>query len=265
MRRLLQRLRPAPRNTNERQRGRYRPILTRDPDVIYAIGDVHGCLDALLRLERAIIEDAAERPGLKMIVMLGDYIDRGPDSAGVLEHLTRGPPVGFRRVCLCGNHDELFLKIFREPSSLHAWLDLGGTRTLASYGIDFPRLRHELREGTNQAVDFIRSVVPPDHLVGVAGIPVSLTTPSYFFAHAGARPGVPLAEQSEEDLLWIRQDFLKAPPGTFDRRIVHGHTPTPAPFVDAARVAVDTGAFGGGGLTAACLTRGEVSFLCVNT
>ncbi|WP_416357055.1 metallophosphoesterase [Aureimonas phyllosphaerae] len=239
-------------------------MLPSDPDVIYAIGDVHGCLGALLDLERAIVKDSARWPGFKLIVMLGDYVDRGPESAGVLAHLSKGPPVGFRRVCLCGNHDDLFLRIFQEPSSLHAWLDIGGSKTLQSYGIDFPQLQQELRNGSVWATDFIRSTVPPEHLHGLARLPVSLTTPTWFFAHAGARPGIALERQTDEDLMWIRREFLEAPAGSFDRIVVHGHTPTAVPYYDAFRIGVDTGAFGGGRLTAARLTRDAVSFLHID-
>lgn len=265
MRRFLQRIRPFFDKGQNSTGVRNRPLLGRDPDLIYAIGDVHGCLDTLVRMERAIHEDSAGQSGFKLIVMLGDYIDRGPDSSGVLAHLAKGPPVGFRRVCLCGNHDELFLRIFQDPSSLHAWLDFGGSRTLQSYGIDFVQLNQELRGGTGWATDFIRSVIPPEHLLGLSRLPVSLTTPSWFFAHAGARPGIPLDRQSEKDLMWIRQEFLNAPIGSFDRVIVHGHTPTDAPYADEARIGVDTGAFSGGPLTAARLSRNGVSFLCVTS
>jgi serine/threonine protein phosphatase 1 len=265
MRRVLQRFNPFARAARGPQKWRSRPVLPRNPDVIYAIGDVHGCLGALLELERVIVQDSAHWPGFKLIVMMGDYVDRGPESAGVLAHLSKGPPVGFRRVCLCGNHDDLFLRIFREPSSLHAWLDVGGSKTLQSYGIDFPQLQRELRVGAASATDFIRSAVPPEHLFGLSRLPASLTTPTWFFAHAGARPGVALARQTEKDLMWIRQEFLEAPLGTFDRIVVHGHTPNPNPYIDAARIGVDTGAFGGGGLTAARLTREGVSFLCVKS
>lgn len=254
------RQRPEAKDDNSERR---RLQLTSDPDVIYAIGDVHGCLDALVRLERLIVDDARDRAGTKLIVMLGDYVDRGPESCGVLDHLLAGPPAGFRRVCLSGNHDQAFLNVFSRPETLHHWLDIGGFQTLKSYGIGSRELQEHLRSGLKHGVHFIAAAVPVEHLTGLRQLPVSLVTPTYFFSHAGARPGYDLAAQSDDDLMWIRREFMTALPGTFDRIMVHGHTIVPRPCADAVRISLDTGAYRGGGLSAARLDRDGVSFLSV--
>lgn len=257
----LRRARQSPFGVSSSPRRR-RLQLSSDPDLIYAIGDVHGCLAQLRALEKMIVEDAAEKTGTKLIVMLGDYIDRGPNSAGVLEHLIDGPPEGFHRVCLCGNHDQVFLDVLTKPSLFENWLAMGGDATLASYGLNTSYLLEHLSMVPYQIVEEIRRAVPAAHVEGMKRMPVSLMTPGYFFAHAGARPGIPWGEQTEIDLMWIREDFLSGNHETFDRIVVHGHTVVRRPFSNFSEIAVDTGAFLGGPLTAARIEKGSVSFLC---
>jgi serine/threonine protein phosphatase 1 len=240
---------------------RRRLTLSQDPDLIYAVGDVHGCLDALKRLEAAIIDDAKGHLGTKLIVMLGDYIDRGPESAAVLEHLLQGPPDGFHRVCLIGNHDQAFLDVLEKPAQLPAWLNVGGDRTLASYGLNTDYLRDHLSMKPDEVIREIRAAVPLSHLAALERLPVCLMTPRYFFAHAGARPGLGWDAQTDRDLMWIRDEFLLAPAASFDRIVVHGHTISNRPAWIGQRICVDTGAFLGRPLAAARLEGTSVSFL----
>jgi serine/threonine protein phosphatase 1 len=223
------------------------------PAVIYAIGDVHGCLAQLQDLTAQIVADAADIAGEKWIVMLGDYIDRGPDSAGVIEVLLAPAPAGFRRICLTGNHETLMLEFIDSPSPTASWLRWGGLETLGSYGIAGNRMA-ELSRSAMIAV--LTSHVPDEHLRFLRELPVSLSLPGVIFVHAGLRPGVPLEQQRLEDLLWIREPFLSAP-GEPGQLVVHGHTPGLEPEITQGRIGIDTGAFQGGPLTAVRLQQGR--------
>ncbi len=220
------------------------------PAAIYAIGDVHGCLEQLVALEAAIADDGRDVEGEKWLVTLGDHIDRGPDSAGVLEHLLQPPPPGFRRFNLLGNHDSMMLDFLRRPVGDAAWLDEGGRETLASYGVSDPW----------EPGDLDRSI-PPSHRELLESLPIYLSLPGWLFVHAGIRPGIPLALQSDEDLIWIRAPFLNAQ-FTGGLRIVHGHTPGPDVVTTAHRIDVDTQCFRSGKLSAVRVTPdGGTTFL----
>ncbi|MGV8955667.1 MAG: metallophosphoesterase family protein [Cypionkella sp.] len=219
---------------------------TQWPRVIYAIGDVHGCRDELVQLESLIAADAASLTGEKWIVMLGDYVDRGPHSAAVLDRLCARPPSGFRRICLVGNHETMMLAFMSAPDSSAEWLKFGGVETLASYGIDVesfmranPKARHQI----------LASYIPTEHIEFLQSLPVLLALPDTLFVHAGIRPGFGIEDQIEDDLLWIREPFLSHP-NPLGIRVVHGHTPVSQPEIVGNRIAVDTGAFGTGILTA---------------
>lgn len=220
---------------------------------VYAIGDVHGCADRLRSLHRAVARDAAARPVPRtVLVHLGDYVDRGLDSAGVLDLLTNGPRPGVGRVVnLMGNHEELLLAALASESreSVGVWLDNGGTATLASWGIP---------AGTPPQA--WPGLIPPSHLAFLRSLVPSWQLDGYLFAHAGVRPGVTLDRQSREDLLWIRQPFLSWP-DRLGAVVVHGHTPEDGPVVRLNRIGIDGGAVFGGRLTCAVLEESEVRFL----
>jgi serine/threonine protein phosphatase 1 len=235
-----------------------RIVLTREPQTLYAIGDVHGCIEKLRRAEAAIEQDAAATPGTKLLVLLGDYIDRGHGSAEVLDHLIARPVVGVERICLCGNHEAIFLDLLDGKADFDAWLDFGGAQTLASYGIDVHYLRRNLGFGTKRILDELVRSIPERHVAFLRSLPVSVETPLHFFCHAGVRPGRPLAEQSERDLMWIRSEFLRAPAAGNLKRIVHGHTPFAEPRVEDGRISLDTGAYLGGHLTVARISGDDV-------
>jgi serine/threonine protein phosphatase 1 len=238
-------------------KSRNRLALDRRPAVIYAIGDVHGCLAELVELERLIIDDAAGVDGPRLLVMLGDYIDRGPRSAQVLDHLIEPPPAGFTRVNLLGNHEQMLLDFLAAPRRADNWLEFGAEATLASYGAD-PLLA---KKGAVPAATALAAMMPREHIEFLEALPTLFTVPGYAFAHAGIAPGVPLDQQSDEDLIWIRKPFLDAPPRN-DVVVVHGHTPGKEPVVTAARICVDTAAFATGRLTAVRIpAEGEISFL----
>lgn len=216
--------------------------------VVYAIGDVHGCLDELLALEDAIVQDAATLPGRKLIIMLGDYVDRGPASAQVLDHLVAHPPTGLERICLAGNHELAMLDYLEGRSSLAAWLRMGAESTLQSYGIDHRRLIEIFRD-QEQVDDAIRRSISPAHFALLRAMPVLIETARYIFVHAGVRPGVPLDKQTDEDLVFIRSAFFERA-HLLTRYVVHGHTPVEQAGREGMRVNLDTGAFFTGRLTA---------------
>ncbi|MBC8129222.1 MAG: serine/threonine protein phosphatase [Rhizobiaceae bacterium] len=237
--------------------------IDREPERVYAVGDVHGCLDKLRRLEASIVADASGIAGEKIIVHLGDYIDRGPDSARVIDHLLSPAPEGFRRICLCGNHEALLLQALDDPETTAGWLAIGGVRTLESYGYDLEHMADAFRIGRIEAARRVLARLPAPHVAFLRALPVSFTTPARLFVHAGVRPGIALEQQSDHDLLWTR--FLSAEPAgrslLAGRCVVHGHTVTAMPFASNERVCVDTGAYRGSPLTAACFDGGPVRFL----
>ena len=224
---------------------------------IYAIGDIHGEADLLDLLLEEINRDAAEHPAARrLLVYLGDYIDRGPDSPGVLDRLRAGPPEGFEQFCLLGNHEEMLLGCLKGISrATMVWLLNGGDATCRSYGVD-PTQDSEL------VADEIRRAVPLEHKELLHGLRLSHQEGDYFFVHAGIRPGVALDRQRREDLIWIRRTFCdsKEDHGCV---VVHGHSPAPEPEDLPNRINVDTGASYGNALTAVVLQGPERSFLQV--
>lgn len=243
-------------------RRKEQPDAPRVPDdaVVYAIGDVHGCLDLLQKLEREIADDMARRKASRRVVVyLGDYIDRGPDSRGVIEHLSTRPLPGCESVHLAGNHDRWLLDFLDDPGQGHAWLMNGGRATLASYGVGdvAKESRRQELQGLRDALD---RVLPAHHRAFLQGLAYCHEEGDYFFAHAGVRPDVPLAEQEPADLLWIREEFLYSD-ADFGKVVVHGHTPTHTPEEYKNRIGVDTGAFMSNRLTALVLEGAKRRFL----
>ena len=233
----------------------------------YAVGDVHGCDDRLAALHRLIAADARQRPGPDcLLIHLGDYIDRGPQSAAVIARLAADPIPGMACVNLAGNHEQMMLAALgRLPPLLDdglandpvgQWLGNGGAATLRSWGLSPSAPPATWRAGLPAAhLDFLRSL-QLRHQVG-----------PYLFVHAGLRPGVPLAAQDAHDQLWIREPFLHWPTdlqvGVPGLVAVHGHTPNPLPEVRAHRIGIDTGAVAGGPLTCLVLEANTLRFLAV--
>lgn len=229
-----------------------RPRLELDsfPAAIYAVGDVHGCLDQLRRLHDTILTDGTDISGPKLILMLGDYVDRGPNSAETLDFLLEPLDDGFQRLCLCGNHDDMMLAHILDPQ-ISSWLDYGGLETLASYGIDVPAYRDA---AIRQRKALVESHIPQSHLDFLADLPVLVTVPGTIFSHAGIRPDLPLDEQADVDLMWAVHDYDASAYSGLPL-VVHGHTPMPEPLVERHRICVDTGCFATGTLTAIRLQR----------
>lgn len=218
---------------------------------IYAIGDVHGHADLLAELLEAIERDRRERPVERSIeITLGDYVDRGPHSRGVID-LLLAPPRQGERICLGGNHETALLDFLDEPDTLSDWLVFGARPTLDSYGVSVPP--YYLDADDVAAVrDAFAAALPAEHLGFLRGLRDGFDAAPYFFAHAGVRPGRSIAEQRPRDLRWIREPFLSSD-ADLGRIVVHGHTPDEQPIVRRNRICVDTGAFATGVLTAVVL------------
>lgn len=217
------------------------------PGALYAVGDVHGRLDLLTALEARIVEHARDVTGEVWIILLGDVVDRGPSSAQVIDHLLAEPAPGFRRICLGGNHEEAMLDALGDPQAYSLWRGVGGSETLASYGINAARLEGRSWETVRAALD---RYIPQTHRTFLETLPVLLQVPGFVLVHAGLRPGIPLAEQTDRDLRWLGSDAGGAEE---DFTIVHGHTIVPRVMIGKGRIAVDTGAYKTGRLSAVCL------------
>jgi serine/threonine protein phosphatase 1 len=219
---------------------------------VYAIGDIHGCCEQLRQLHAAIADDlAAHPPASAILVHLGDMIDCGPDSAGVVSLLAAGPPiVGLPTINLMGDHERTALDALSgDGAAATDWLYMGGGMALQSWGIPADTPRSEWRAMMPTApIDFLRGLAL-EHREG-----------DYLFVHAGIRPGVALDEQAEEDLLGIRQSFL-ASEADFGAVVVHGHSANPTPVVRPNRIGIDTGAGYGGKLTCAVLEGDGIAFM----
>ena len=207
---------------------------------IYAIGDIHGRLDLLHRMAKLIAADLEiDKPSASLAVFLGDYVDRGPSSRGVVDWLLAGPGPCDSQVFLRGNHEAVLLDFLDNPGALADWSRFGGLETLFSYGVqlklplrlaDFPDLQKRFA-----------GALPESHRDFLKATRLSFTSGGYFFVHAGVRPRIALGLQKSEDLLWIRDEFLVSPHPA-EKTVVHGHTPVAAPELLGHRINVDTGA-----------------------
>lgn len=214
----------------------------------YAVGDIHGRLDLLEELLEALEEDIAARPPKPtFVIFLGDFVDRGPDSAGVIERLRTWQPRGVEPVFLAGNHEEMLLRIMAgKAANVHRWLEFGGKECVASYGVDPAQLE---RLDDRRAGELLRNAVPQEHRTFLESLGDSFRFGDYLFVHAGIRPGVALGEQTTADLRWIRDPFLS---DTTEHGfvVVHGHTIFDEVDERTNRIGIDTGAYRTGVLTA---------------
>lgn len=226
---------------------------------IYAIGDIHGRLDLLERAIVAIGRDIDKRGPAELTLTLGDYIDRGPSSSGVIERLLANP-FPTPHVPLKGNHEQVLEQFLVDPRILDEWRGGGALETLHSYGV--PVADAMMGRNYDAASKALAEVLPAAHRDFIAGLKTSYVTDRYFFCHAGVRPGIPFAEQSDNDLMWIRHEFLSSDED-FGRRVIHGHTPVAEPDVRPNRINIDTGAFVSGRLTCIALEDAGYRFLKV--
>ena len=228
-------------------------------DIIYAVGDVHGCLEHLKGLEKQIETDAVKSEGRKAAILyLGDLVDRGPKSAHVLDHVTAHHS-HLPRLALRGNHEELFLQFFDKPQDHLDWLDFGGLETLNSYSIYRSRRSFESARSSELRL-LLDASIPTAHLDFLRTLPHFAQSGDFLFCHAGVDPTRPLEAQTAEDYMWARERFLSHV-GSYDMRIVHGHTPQQVASEEEGRIGLDTGAYVSGTLSCA---RVDLSYQTVS-
>jgi serine/threonine protein phosphatase 1 len=243
------------------------PSRSTEGELIYVMGDIHGRYDLLKAALAGVARDSAEQASgrLPRLVLLGDYIDRGPDSAKVLQALIwlqrRGD---FALTLLKGNHEQGMLAFLEEPDRGEPWLGYGGAETLSAYGVEPPA------PGAGPAAlartrDALMDQMPASHLHLLQELELMAVVGDYAFVHAGVRPDRPLEAQTENELLWIREGFVDAP-GPFERVIVHGHTwLNEQPQVLEHRIGLDTGAYATGVLTVARLDEASLELFQVRS
>jgi len=222
----------------------------------YAIGDIHGRLDLLEIAHAKIVADARNAPEERRVVSyLGDYIDRGPDSAPTIDRLIAGPPEGFEAVHLIGNHEDTLIRFLDDVRLGPQWLGFGGMATLQSYGVRRPSSGSN-RERWEALRLAMRAALPPAHLAFLRALRPWYALGDYLVVHAGVRPGLPIERQNPEDLIWIRDAFLESD-ADFGAVVVHGHSPIREPEIRANRINIDTGACFTGRLTCLVLHDAE--------
>jgi serine/threonine protein phosphatase 1 len=228
---------------------------------VYAIGDVHGRLDLLQDLHQQIRDHAREYPIVRRVVVhIGDYIDRGYQSRQTIDYLLDSPLPGFDMVHLLGNHERTLLEFLDDIAVGPGWLRYGGRETLFSYGIAWDHNLDEAEEALRRIQTDLRHRLPERHRRFFETLPLTHQEGDYLFVHAGVRPGVPLERQAPDDLLWIRDEFLTST-ADHGKVVVHGHSISEEPVLRANRVGIDTGAFATGRLTCLVLEGNQRSFL----
>jgi serine/threonine protein phosphatase 1 len=244
--------RPSPPRGPVARSSTVREARSRLSGTVYAIGDLHGrldCFETLLGLIRADAEQLPPDEPVPTIILLGDLIDRGPDSAGCIERSIRlGAEDWCQLETIKGNHEQALLQFLDDPGVGPTWVQHGGAATLMSYGVDVQRA--DPAKGWVSVQTAFAEALPPEHLRFCESMKLWVERDDYIFVHAGVRPGVPIALQSEADLLWIRGEFLRAERPHADKVIVHGHTPRREPDLNRWRIGLDTGAYASGVLTA---------------
>lgn len=229
--------------------------------LVYAVGDIHGHVRQLDMLLGHIADDAAvsrpaERP---LLIFIGDYVDRGPDSRGVVDRILALEADGrFEVACLMGNHEDALMRFLVDPGYAPSWIGDWGQATLRAYGVEPPLLPSDATCEAAQAR--FREAFPAEHRAFLGRLQVAVTVGDYLFVHAGVRPGVALEAQAERDLIWIRYEFLESDTD-FGKVVVHGHTPADAPELKANRINIDTGVYFSGVLTAIRLEGERRRFL----
>jgi serine/threonine protein phosphatase 1 len=228
---------------------------------VYAVGDIHGRADLLTRLLDDLIADARNGgySGKPILIFLGDYVDRGFQSKDVISILLGSAVSSFETYFLKGNHEQAMLQFLDDPTIGPRWAEYGGAETLVSYGVQPPRSRTSLEEWIRASAE-LRQAMPAEHVDFLKNLELSVRVGDYVFVHAGMRPGVPLDQQAEHDILWIRDEFLNDR-RQFEAVIVHGHTPIQKPYRDGRRIGLDTGAYLSGKLTAARFEHDAVEFI----
>jgi serine/threonine protein phosphatase 1 len=236
-------------------RSRQRLVFSSMPAVIYAIGDVHGCISELRDLEQRIYEDSENTEGEKWIIYLGDLIDRGPKSAQVIDHVLSKEKAGIRKFCLVGNHEIEFLNYIDNGCRNKNWLTFGGVETLLSYG-----LYSAVESGTITVSDILGHI-PSEHIDFLRELPIMITVGNYVFTHAGIDPGKNLSQQHDDVLVWSRPHEFDWSTPVEPVTVVHGHTPVETVEITSHRINVDIGAYGRGILAAVAIRDEKIDVI----
>ncbi|MGQ0533368.1 MAG: metallophosphoesterase family protein [Caulobacteraceae bacterium] len=236
-----------------------------DGRVGYAVGDIHGRADLLadmVRLLEDLSVDDTRLGGPPIVTFLGDYVDRGHESAGVIELLSSGRPRHLDCRFLRGNHEQSLMAFLDNPAGNRGWVLQGGAETLLSYGVHPPPFNGDKTDWLDAARD-LRARMPAAHLDFLHNLERYVALGDYAFVHAGVDPARALEDQTDEALYWSREAFITSK-RVFSHRVVHGHTPVDEPYADQRRIAIDTGAYASGVLTAARFEGPAVAFLQVD-
>jgi len=229
---------------------------------IYAVGDIHGRVDLLDALHAKILDDAnAAKTQSNMVIYLGDYIDRGLHSKSVIDRLLESPLEGFESIHLKGNHEALMLEFLEDASIGRDWMTVGGKATLLSYGVRFAHGR-TTKEDIDDLQLQLTDQLPDSHLRFLKSLAMRHSEGSYFFVHAGVRPGRSLESQDDHDLIWIRDPFLTSQ-DWHGKVIVHGHSTGRQPEMLKNRIGIDTAAYATGVLTCLVLCEDRRSLLSI--
>lgn len=226
---------------------------------VYAIGDIHGRNDLLCDLLEQIRRHVAHAPHAEnILVLLGDYVDRGPQSKAVIDTLLGLNWSRWKFVFLRGNHDQAVLDFLADANFYRGWRPYGADETLISYGVIPPRSDGEAE--FSKARDAFAARLPEAHVAFLQALQLLHVEDDYLFVHAGIRPGIPIRDQVAEDLLWIRDEFLNCR-RDLPKKVVHGHTRVARPVIAKHRISIDTGAHATDCLTAAILEEESCIFL----
>jgi len=230
--------------------------------VIYAIGDIHGRDDLLAAMHDRIAVEVRQRTARrKLVVYLGDYVSRGEDSRRVVDRVLEWLPEGFERITLKGNHEDLLLRFLDgDLDAGRHWFDYDGLDALAHYGVAVPDRQSRDDETVAALRDRFAATLPLSHRDFFRSLTVVYRSGDYCFVHGGVRPGIPLAEQSEHDCMWIRKPFLDSD-ADHGAIVVHGHSISKTPVIAHNRIGIDTGAYRSGILTCLVLDGTSRSFL----
>ncbi len=226
---------------------------------LYAVGDIHGRADLLLKLHKKIAADSANFSGVKKIIYLGDYVDRGTTSRQVLDILTTSPLDNFESIFLMGNHEYAMMDFIKNPSKDMPWImRWGGDATVRNYGIPLGQTSK-----AKKISSLLKKAVPNSHKEFLGTLITCHIEGDYLFVHAGVRPNVPIKEQKLIDLLLIRDDFIGIP-HNLPYTVVFGHTVVKNPIIEKDKIGIDTGAYLGESLTAVVLEGKNIKFISVS-
>lgn len=234
----------------------------REGSCVYTVGDIHGRLDLLKNIHEKIIKNSNKYTShKKKVIYLGDYIDRGKNSKGVIDELLINPlkKENFEITYLCGNHEFFMMKFIQNPYLADSWLYWGGEQTLKSYGVDVYNNEYSRIPLKLIQQNFIKKM-PKDHAKFFNKLKLMEIVDDYVFVHAGLRPNVTLNKQNSNDLLNIREEFYKSN-YIFEKTVVFGHTIFKKPFIGNGKIGIDTGAFSSNILTCLVLESNKFDFL----